>query len=686
MRTIRYIVFAVVIIVFLIASMITIISGGENIPVVIATAVLVVISFPSTTEWIWDKIGPAQGFGIGDKQPSSFGTVEDYLNGRLRAFADEEKRFIPLALTLKSAYQEGNAKPTDDIDAIFHQNNGRFILIGDPGSGKSTTMRHLMRQAINNYLRYPKDNRIPVWINLGEGANPVQPEKLLKHWWDNRCYLPGKPDQHISQHNLVLFLDGLNEMPLDTRNERAKLLREFLERNSEVKIVVSCRIRDYEDDEALKLPLPIVSVLPLNDQRVQDFILRNGGDENLWNTINQDEALRSLAANPYNLYQIIKISTETDGQELPHNLNELYRRYLQVTYKRYTKDRKNKRKGEEETPLLKLPQPKLDKRLQNLAFAMLSNGKGTSTDLEWALYWQRRWRWGQQAIRDGINLGVLVGDGRSLRFFHQSLHGYFAIEPLGQSLTIKGGVDRFTKNPVALIRQIGDLGESGLPAVEPLIKTLGDKDVRVRGAAAQALGAIKDNRAVEPLIGILSDADEQVRKAAASALGVIKDNRAVEPLKGVLSDTDEQVRKAAASALGEIKDNRAVEPLIKVLADTDKEVRKAAASALGKIGELAVESLIGAMGDTNFVIRRASAKILGVIKDKRAVEPLINLLTDRSGLVRGAAAQALGMMKDKRAVEPLTKATNDKNQNVQNFAYTALERLGVRRSYRSYRL
>jgi HEAT repeat protein len=62
-----------------------------------------------------------------------------------------------------------------------------------------------------------------------------------------------------------------------------------------------------------------------------------------------------------------------------------------------------------------------------------------------------------------------------------------------------------------------------LAAVNPLIKALkGDRDPAVRKNAAAALGSIvPDNQAaVQPLIGALKDPDIRVRMAAAAALGM----------------------------------------------------------------------------------------------------------------------------------------------------------------------
>ena len=52
--------------------------------------------------------------------------------------------------------------------------------------------------------------------------------------------------------------------------------------------------------------------------------------------------------------------------------------------------------------------------------------------------------------------------------------------------------------------------------VDGLLKALGDEDWNVRGTTAEALGKIADVRAVEPLIKALGD--ENVRWAAKEAL------------------------------------------------------------------------------------------------------------------------------------------------------------------------
>jgi hypothetical protein len=87
-----------------------------------------------------------------------------------------------------------------------------------------------------------------------------------------------------------------------------------------------------------------------------------------------------------------------------------------------------------------------------------------------------------------------------------------------------------------------------------LKRILKDKDWCIRGAAATALGLIRDTSAVIPLIQALHDKDSYVRGEASLALGRIKDARAVEHLTYALSDKDQYVQRAAACALGMLMD------------------------------------------------------------------------------------------------------------------------------------
>jgi hypothetical protein len=92
----------------------------------------------------------------------------------------------------------------------------------------------------------------------------------------------------------------------------------------------------------------------------------------------------------------------------------------------------------------------------------------------------------------------------------------------------------------------------GRRAVRPLVRALGDDNAEVRGRAAEALGALGNDRGVEPLLEAMRDPSELVRERAAKALGALGDRRAVGPLVEALQDHDRYVKAAAGQALKQV--------------------------------------------------------------------------------------------------------------------------------------
>ena len=227
----------------------------------------------------------------------------------------------------------------------------------------------------------------------------------------------------------------------------------------------------------------------------------------------------------------------------------------------------------------------------------------------------------------------------------------------------------------------------GKKDVPGLIKALGyrkDAAIRKKAAEALALDAFRDPRAVQPLIRALGD--EDVRWYAVRALGSIGDPRAVEPLIATLTDPHELVGSAAAEALGRIGDPRAIEPLVVALRNNDirQDDVAGALSRLGwspeedeaggvywaalrkwdkcvAIGAPAVEALVTVLTEPDYNTHLPVVKALGEIGDRRAVEPLIAVLSRRDRGLPEAAAKALGQIGDRRAVEPLIASLNDGN-------------------------
>jgi hypothetical protein len=624
----------------------------------VAVGLLAVIQAPD----LWDRYKPQPKAA----RPAA-ADERQYLEGRLRAFEQEEERFIALAgEAIETRFEAYSAAFTPnqpgqplkeymDIASAVRDYT-QFVIVGDPGAGKSTSLRYLASQTAKQRLA-GKRVPLPLWIDLGNSANPPDAEDLLDYWW-SEYGLPGDAKRALTNADVWLFLDGLNEMPEQqaSRKERAASLKKLIEQYPNVRVIVTCRVRDYEGDMKLG-ELPVVRVLPLDEGRTEQFVkqrLLKLADE-LLSKLNSSDALKRMAANPYNLVMLIEVYRAR--RTLPANLNDLYRLYVLETYNVYAK------RG-----LLRLKWPTLERKLQRLAFRMIVRGKGTAADAGWV---QRQI--GLRALEDGVNLGVLVQDGseETVRFYHQTLHGYFALPGLTRTLQHKWwdsalytayhffekrlrGQRRLwyeTKFPMLenrvafLVSNIGALGEGGTPAIAILCQKLNDPDRDVRRSAVNALGSVGTSLSIDPLITALQSPDGNLRWRAASSLAYIDAQEAIPALCRLLDDSDIKVQGIAAATLVTmgIIDIFVVKALYKAFSHEAFHVRFNTYYLLRQLFvQAAIPLLIEFLQDTNVNVRECAVRVLQHHDAKEAVAALTNILhDDPSAKVRLAASDAL---------------------------------------------
>jgi HEAT repeat protein len=165
------------------------------------------------------------------------------------------------------------------------------------------------------------------------------------------------------------------------------------------------------------------------------------------------------------------------------------------------------------------------------------------------------------------------------------------------------------------------LAEIGKAAIEPLISSLSDPDVRVRCYAADSLGFMKtdDEAAVQALVNALDDGRPVVRVRAAAAIENIGlgAHNATHALQLALKDKNDSVRSAAADAIGKMGEyaKDAVPELVAMM-NNPKEyeaVRKSAINAVGDLGQnasSATSSLVNAL-DGPIGVRESAYAALG---------------------------------------------------------------------------
>lgn len=217
-------------------------------------------------------------------------------------------------------YREELPKGTKAIDVFEEIGTGRTLLIlGEPGSGKTITLLKLAQSLIartESNLSLP----IPVVFNLSSWASKRQ---TIEKWLTQQLYDSYEVSKSLSktwieEQQLILLLDGLDEVKAEYRNHCIRELNQFIHSHGVTEMVVCCRIKDYEAlEEKLNLQSAIY-IQALTQSQIYQYLEQAGeGLLALKKLLQQDSELLDFATSPLILSVMSLAYQNCSLEELP---------------------------------------------------------------------------------------------------------------------------------------------------------------------------------------------------------------------------------------------------------------------------------------------------------------------------------------------------------------------------------
>ena len=232
--------------------------------------------------------------------------IEDSFN-QLQSISEKDKR---------------SSLDTKNVSQVFHQmGEGRTLLIlGEPGAGKTITLLRLAKDLVAR-TEQDMSQPIPVVLNL---SSWVIKQMAIANWLVeelNSKYQVSKDlgTTWINNQQLVLLLDGLDEVKAECREACVRALNQFVQNYGQTEIVICSRLQDYE---ALSTRLQLQAALyiqSLQPDQIDQYLEQAGEPlQVLKILLRQNETLQELARSPLMLSVMSLAYQRKTPEEIPH--------------------------------------------------------------------------------------------------------------------------------------------------------------------------------------------------------------------------------------------------------------------------------------------------------------------------------------------------------------------------------
>ena len=332
----------------------TIIAGGLPIDLPGRAELLAYAAYVQAAYSRWADRPDIPDPPLAAQPPADDGGPDDYI--------DIQARPLPMRVSVFRAQPAAGDPPVQDLVAAL-AGLPRTVLLGEPGSGKTTALERLAwvtaMDALNVVAGESTPLTLPVLARLADYQGEADLVPLLRRSLNRSGALQINDDSvrlllWARNVRCVLLLDGFNEFGRAYRERGRGALRRHLDDYPDHAVHLTCRTADFdlaaESDPAVRV-LPgahLWEVQPLLDEirywddgtgrsDVRDYLrlhLGHATGKRLYERLQADERLASLARLPLFLWMIKETASgdpATDGRgDLPSDRGGLLRRFVRA--------------------------------------------------------------------------------------------------------------------------------------------------------------------------------------------------------------------------------------------------------------------------------------------------------------------------------------------------------------------
>lgn len=242
---------------------------------------------------------------------------------------------------LEKSFREDSARRFRDKECkkepgIKIANQKQYLMVlGAPGSGKSTFLRKTGLEALKVNKGRFKHRCLPVFLELKRFTEPKIDLKAIISQEFTTCGFPNAEEftqKALENGKLLILLDGLDEVPTQNLSTVIQTIEDFVDRYDKNRFITSCRTAAYRSSFRRFSDLAIAD---FDDQQIEQFInnwfcsetdQQAQTSEKCWQLLQKPEnkAAKELAQTPLLLTFLCLVYDRS--QNFPDNRSTLYRK------------------------------------------------------------------------------------------------------------------------------------------------------------------------------------------------------------------------------------------------------------------------------------------------------------------------------------------------------------------------
>lgn len=278
-----------------------------------------------------------------------------------------EKVYIDLDFyitPLKVQYFEQNRDSSIKLDEIFKSQERHLIILGQPGAGKTTSMKHICQRLLYDEEFYPKKFKFPIAIRLRElgleGYYSLKTQRVSliqkiynilgisisfkdkENVFRNETLIRKLVVETLEQMQVMIVLDGFDE--IEDSDDKESILNDIryltLHLNNS-RIILTSRSGDfvYQIDNTA-----IYEICPLNEEQINNFCIKWLEDENRAKSLQKqikNSPFADTTLRPLTLAHLCAIYDKYD--KIPDKPKTVYRKIVNLFLEEWDLQRSIKR-------------------------------------------------------------------------------------------------------------------------------------------------------------------------------------------------------------------------------------------------------------------------------------------------------------------------------------------------------